>query len=79
MFAVDDPDAGAPALVYLGHCPLDLRGNVAKQRVCRGMGAEGGGNEVKMRRRVGEFAAGEVAVAEEASVALVPANARPSS
>src|SRR5271167_307765 len=41
------------------------------------MGAQGGGDEVEKGRRFGKLTAGEVAVADEAAVLLVPAHARP--
>src|SRR5271165_245160 len=41
------------------------------------MGSEGWSDEIEQRRRVGELTAGEVSVAHEASVLLVPAHARP--
>src|ERR1039458_1728932 len=41
------------------------------------MGAQGWGYEIKQGSSVGELASGEIAVAEEASVLLVPAHAGP--
>src|SRR5271169_3400341 len=41
------------------------------------MCAQGGGHEIQQRRRVGEFASGEVALSNEAAVLLVPAHTSP--
>src|ERR1019366_596720 len=77
VFAVDYAHTFSPALIDLYHRPFDSWGKVAQKNVGRRMGAEGGGYEVEQRRGVGEFASGEVAVAEEASILLVPAHAGP--
>src|SRR6516162_6233471 len=48
---------------------------VAQQGICRWMRAESRGDEIEQWRDAGEFASGEVGVADEASVLLMPAHA----
>jgi len=77
VFAINDADGVAPALVDLDHAPLDLRRDVTEKSVGGRMGAQAGSDEIEKRWRVGEFAAGEVTIAEKAAIELVPANADP--
>src|ERR1035437_5048841 len=77
VLLVHHPRAIAPALIHLHQRPLDARREVAQQNVAGRMYSQRRSDQKQKRRGAGEFAAGEVSVAREFAVLLMPADSRP--
>src|SRR5258708_22095650 len=69
--------AAAPACGEADADDFHIAQEIALENVRGGMKAEGGSDEIDERRGGLEFESGEIAVAREVSLRLVPANARP--
>ena len=77
VLAIHHVNAIAPALVDLNQRPLDPRREIAQQRVSRGMNPQSRSDQVEQRRRAGNVSSGEISIAGELAVLLVPADPRP--